>query len=396
MKKNQELCNAIKSSSTPLPTRLIQDPDVDCNKAMALHFASSKGHDETVAHLLKRIDIDVNKTTTKHGTSFRDGVQACTSLYLASSAGHTKIVEQLLSHSQINVNKVTSISGYTALYQASIYGHSEIVGLLLAHPNIQVNLARMDNGSTPLVVACQKGCIDVVRRLLTKKELDVNNVARGDRMTPLFFACQDGYVEIALMLLSHPNIDVNRARDDGFSPLLMAIKKNHPVIVKHIVQHCNFNLSQQSGSREVCTACVYGSVECAKLLVWAGADPSGRIRASEGSMLPQIRVFATQVVADHAAFVEFVLCCFGARRSADHSLYCFGSRDYSLCLHQIESYLAPCNAEAGHCRTAARRGLLWLKERPDDTNSFRQRQHRALRADAKANDHQIKLNNLFY
>ena len=52
--------------------------------------------------------------------------------------------------------------------------------------------------------------------------------------------------------------------------------------------------------------------------------------------------FAVAVFADHAALVEFNLCCFSARRTPDHPLQAFGSSTFNRDSRRVESFLVPC------------------------------------------------------
>ena len=76
-----------------------------------------------------------------------------------------------------------------------------------------------------------------------------------------------------------------------------------------------------------------------KRLVWAGAT-SGRLPSPP---LEDVTRFAVAVFSDHAALVEFNLCCFGARRTPGHPLQAFGSSAFDLYRRQIESFLVPCS-----------------------------------------------------
>ena len=369
---------------------LIANPDIDINNAATnsgetpLILSSSMGLAGIVKMLLSRPDINVNKATTDYGH---------TALYRASSDNVCETVEQLLARPDIDVNKADRV-GTTPLYVASIYGHSKTVGLLLDHPRIKVNSARTDNGSTALIVASMKGHVEVVKQLLARHDIDVNNMARVTGESPLGFACQDGHLEVAHLLLGHRDINIHKKSHlNGFSPLDMAIKKDHSEIVAKMLAHSNFGLPREPNSREVCIAHSYNSVESAKVLVWAGFDPTGNDEGRSIPVPPPIRLFAKTIISDHAAFVEFVVCCFGSRRSPKHPLQRIGAGNYPICIHQIESYLVPVDTESGRRRTRARRGLRWLNMQEGYNDQFRLQILAARRAQAAFLDHQVYLGN---
>ena len=95
-----------------------------------------------------------------------------------------------------------------------------------------------------------------------------------------------------------------------------------------------------------------------KRLVWAGAT-SGRLPSPP---LADVTRFAVAVFSDHAALVEFNLCCFGARRTPGHPLQAFGSSTFNRDSRRIESFLVPCACAENYFQplAAARTTLLML------------------------------------
>ena len=49
-----------------------------------------------------------------------------------------------------------------------------------------------------------------------------------------------------------------------------------------------------------------------------------------------------KIIPEHAALVEFNLCCFGARLTPGHPLQAFGSSTFNRDSRRIESFLVPC------------------------------------------------------
>ena len=72
--------------------------------------------------------------------------------------------------------------------------------------------------------------------------------------------------------------------------------------------------------------------------------------------------FAVAVFSDHAALVEFNLCCFSARHTLGHPLQAFGSSTFNRDSRRIESFLVPCARAENYFRplAAARKTLHLL------------------------------------
>ena len=99
-----------------------------------------------------------------------------------------------------------------------------------------------------------------------------------------------------------------------------------------------------------------GHTSVVKRLVWAGAT-SERLP----SPLADVTRFAVAVFFDHAALVEFNLCCFGARLTPGHPLQAFGSSTFNRDSRRIESFLVPCARAENYFRPlAAARKMLHM------------------------------------
>ena len=183
--------------------------------------SSKFGNKETVEKLLKE-GADVNAKNS----------EGYTALILASSNGHKEIVEMLLEKGA-DVNAKDKYV-YTALELASRNGHTEIVSMLL-EKGADVN-AKTNEGITALIRASEKGHTETVARLL-EKGADVN-AKDSDGWTALMWASRNGHTETVTILLEE-GADVN-AKDNyflGSTALDIAIKKEHPEIVKLLKQY---------------------------------------------------------------------------------------------------------------------------------------------------------------
>ena len=107
-------------------------------------------------------------------------------LLMAAQEGHAPVVDALLRKKDIDVNKTHEQSGTFPLLMAAQEGHAPVVDTLLWKKDIDVNKTHERSGTFPLLMAAQIGHAPVVDALLRKKDIDVNktneqsgNASRG-------------------------------------------------------------------------------------------------------------------------------------------------------------------------------------------------------------------------
>ena len=72
-----------------------------------------------------------------------------------------------------------------------------------------------------------------------------------------------------MILERFPNVDINQTNDIGVSPFKVACEKNHPQIIKYLLENvpkCDPNLESKALVTPLMTAIQYGSAECVELL----------------------------------------------------------------------------------------------------------------------------------
>jgi ankyrin repeat protein len=211
-------------------------------------------------------------------------------LVMAARANDAAAVRaQLAAQPRPDVNQRTA-DGTSALHWAVYYGDNDLVGKLLA-AGANAN-ARNDYGSTPMSEAAIRGDVKLLRALLAAGA----NVeaANADGQTSLMILARTGNVEAAQLLLSH-GAQVNAHETWRHQTALMwAAAQQQPAMVRLLIQH-GAALDERSlvnnWAREVTaeprmqarpaggfTPLLYaaraGCLECAQLLVKAGADPN--------------------------------------------------------------------------------------------------------------------------
>jgi len=272
--------------------RLADGADVDtraADGATALHFAAERG-DAALADLLLGHGASVDART-------RNGV---TPLALAALNGHSAVIGRLLDSGA--EPDATSSEGETALMLAALNGRPEAVRLLLDR-GADPDLAEPFRGQTALMWAAGGGNAAAVTLLVDHgAALETRS---GGGFTALLFAVRNGELD-ALSALIEAGADVNAIAPDGTSALNVAMVNGYFDTAALLLGHgADPNLPDARGSplhilawlREpgsTGNAAVGGeadapvrpsgsvsSLELARQLLAAGADPNARIEIRE-------------------------------------------------------------------------------------------------------------------
>ena len=185
----------------------------------ALHVAAEYGHVHLVRFLLEK-GINVES----------EGYYGTTALHRAVTAGHYFVVSLLLKEGA-NV-QARSGDGKTALHRAADAGHESLVRLLLQHgASIE---AKSLNGKSAFFRAAENGHLDIVR-LLLNKGADINTTS-NDRSSALHKAAEYGHEMLTQILLqpisSRQAIQINAKNISGKTPLYLAVRDEHEVVVR--------------------------------------------------------------------------------------------------------------------------------------------------------------------
>jgi len=212
-------------------------------------LAAQGGHFEIVARLVP--DDQINNIY-QEGQTF---------LHLAAKVGNIKGVEALVAKgADFNLKDK---GGSTPMMLAALQGHSEIVGLLkeagadidyrsthkqeptflhqaafkgdfnlvkiLIENNADFNL-KDKGGRTPMILAAYRGHSEIVR-LLKAAGADIDVRVDSEQDTLLHFAVIRKDVKLVKLLIAN-GADVNLKNKDGCTPMMLAIKQGHTVIVE--------------------------------------------------------------------------------------------------------------------------------------------------------------------
>jgi len=171
-----------------------------------LHWACSGGHDVIVDYLLSVCNVPVDDADDSGWTP----------LIIASSAGHEEIVATLLRR-DANPNK-RNATGQTALHYAASRNRFNIAEMLISN-NAEVDVADFTTLATPLHRAASKGNLKIVRLLTDNKCLLDSADIEGN--TPLHLACEEERTEVA-ELLNQLGASITILNKEEKSPLDLA------------------------------------------------------------------------------------------------------------------------------------------------------------------------------
>jgi len=215
---------------------------------------AAKNKDFRTVESLLRQHVDVN-------APLGDG---STALHWAAHEDDLSIANLLL-HAGANPNATTDLE-VTPLLVAAIDGHTAIASRLLeagANPN-----AAMPSGETALMAAARTGNLDLAKALLVRgANVNVKEAIRGQ--TPLMWAVAQKHPLLVGLLIVF-GADIRARSTIGKSLVYTGVPtvqagRNAAALVKTI---------DTGGSTPLLFAARTGDIECAKLLLDAGADPN--------------------------------------------------------------------------------------------------------------------------
>ncbi len=217
-------------------------------------------------------------------------IEKAAPLVIAARDNDSATVRELLAaHPAADVNQRTA-DGTSALHWAVYHGDTALVGKLLA-AGADANVHN-DYGSTPLSEAAVRGEVQLLRALLAAGA--TVEAANADGQTALMILARTDNVAAAALLISH-GANVNAHENwRNQTPLMWAAAEQRPAMVRLLLKHGavvdarslvndwprqvtaepRLQARPSGGFTPLLYAARSGCLECAQLLVKAGADPN--------------------------------------------------------------------------------------------------------------------------
>lgn len=184
---------------------------------------------------------------------------------------HPELIRRLVIDYRVDPMQRDS-QGATALHYAALCSHAPSVLELLLSPQVMVMHAKASGaagasagGVTAAATAAAAGgagteaAISIPAAVASK--IDLNSVDMAGR-TPLFYAALVGNEEAVRLLLRFGALaQVGRADRDGWTPLHVAVRQQHPTVVELLIRHTKQLLSTAAaaGSADVFPELLAGS-----------------------------------------------------------------------------------------------------------------------------------------
>ena len=230
-------------------------PVTDAKGNTWLHIAVYFGHIEVVRGVLPLLLHPLIDAQNNAGYS---------PLIMSCCVGHLDFVKVLVA-AGANLC-IASLNGDTALMSAVRAYHPEIVQFLIA-AGANVNI----NGRSPLLSACSSGQLAIVKMLITAGARLRIQDKNGD--TCLMAAARAGHTETVRYLAGQPGVDVDHKCNKGFTALHHAVRKNHPLVVKELIDAgADIEACNRRGCSPLWFAANAGLVNIVDIIARAGAE----------------------------------------------------------------------------------------------------------------------------
>ncbi|KAF1322429.1 26s proteasome regulatory complex, subunit psmd10, partial [Globisporangium splendens] len=203
-------------------------------ETLELFQASERGDAKAAASLAEHPSTDVNWHRTQS--------YGATPIIAAIMNGHKDVVE-ILFNANADIGALKTPDRNSPLHEAAFRDEPEIMQLILSKIELNNNqpisaLVDLQNqfGNTPLHNAARTGNAGCVANLLkADAKVTIKNV---NGSLPLHHACYCEKPNLAIVkLLVDAGSDVNDRNEQGYTPMIIAAKKNQTDVIDYLRSH---------------------------------------------------------------------------------------------------------------------------------------------------------------
>lgn len=210
--------------------------------------------------------------------------QSYTPLLLAVVHRRLDVCKMLLNYDPKLLLQV-DVDGNSVLHLAALNGDNDICRLLLLSQAKKLATLKNKNSSTALSLACMEGRLSIVEALLDDKwgRKSINTID-ATRSSPLMLACKHNHPMIVHLLISKGAFVNNAADGIGATPLHAACDVGSVEIVSALLDaKANARATKLNGSTPLHIAARHGHVDVTRLLLTEGL-PRSRKRRSHSEL----------------------------------------------------------------------------------------------------------------
>ncbi|MGI9338827.1 MAG: ankyrin repeat domain-containing protein [Gammaproteobacteria bacterium] len=194
------------------------------------------------------------------------GESGMTALHFASIRGHTETVLAFIK-AGADINAKLK-NGRTALHMAAFSGRTK-TALALVKAGADID-AKDNGGSTPLHSTTNEGQLETALALVKAgANIDTKD---NDGWTPLYRAIGNRQTEVAIAFIK-AGADIKAKDSDGYTPLHIAAANGESEIARALIKAgADIDAKQNDGFTPLHIAAIYGNTEFTFALVKAGAN----------------------------------------------------------------------------------------------------------------------------
>ena len=189
----------------------------------------------------------------------------------------------IVANTTINLN-AKDANGWNALHYAAQFAGFGIFRFLMKY-GCPFQMSKM-NKVSPLHVAWKHENEAVVEYILSETDSPMIDHPRDNGLTALMYACMKGNAKIVKLLMKH-GADPTVKTPNNSTALYFAAKSGSAECIYSVLKNENVNINERwdkSESTPLLAACLSGSVDAVKVLLYQGADHTIRNKNDENAL----------------------------------------------------------------------------------------------------------------